>query len=713
MSQKRSRAAYEADSQAVESHFVVFGTPLPVTDSHTRDDGSYVPIHKQEVRDAQGRRRLHGAFTGGWSAGYFNTVGSKEGWTPATFVSSRQARHADHAPKKSQQRPEDFMDEEDLADVAEAEKIQTANAFAGIGGVEGATLENSGLMDLVHPRGDTMGFSLLRKMGWRDGQGIGPKVRRAARLHHTQPAASSVDTHLFAPDDVVLMGMARKVDRAGLGNDRKDRELRGESTPPRTYQDVEEDTRPNGHTTTESTAAILSVPFKNPKKRVQRGGIGIGVLNDTGSDDDDDPYSMGPRISFNRTLGSDKSKKSKSHARALTANPALGAKLTFTSKRGTGVGLAKCRDGLPPLPGFSLSSETYSTSQGDVVFPPPLVPRDWTPRGLSEKSAPPPTAAPMLSGAAQVAGLDPKSRAAALGEVQLPGKSVFDFMSADARARVAAASGKSNLPAAKSEIPSGYSVSAEQRLKEGIQELPRLEKETAIAAIARGRNAGAPYADNEAKQSRYRTYLEHVAYGSDLPMRPADMTVNEFVKELGEFYGCARLFKPLTGFMASRFTAASTTSLSGSHSTADTQEGATRRAPPESTDPVMEAAKMGVYGQMTRSTEEFYPSRLLCKRFNVRPPDHVAAAPSSTAAGTSSAAATHEAVSPGQKPAETHETRSKDERLSPSHTETASGPRATVSQLEAPVAAREEPTRPDDDVFRAIFGDSSDEDQDG
>jgi Protein of unknown function (DUF1604) len=31
------------------------------------------------ARDEKGHRRLHGAFTGGFSAGYFNTVGSKEG----------------------------------------------------------------------------------------------------------------------------------------------------------------------------------------------------------------------------------------------------------------------------------------------------------------------------------------------------------------------------------------------------------------------------------------------------------------------------------------------------------------------------------------------------------------------------------------------------------------------------------------------------------
>lgn len=33
----------------------------------------------QYVLDKQGRRRFHGAFTGGFSAGYYNTVGSKEG----------------------------------------------------------------------------------------------------------------------------------------------------------------------------------------------------------------------------------------------------------------------------------------------------------------------------------------------------------------------------------------------------------------------------------------------------------------------------------------------------------------------------------------------------------------------------------------------------------------------------------------------------------
>lgn len=37
------------------------------------------------VTDEQGRRRFHGAFTGGFSAGYYNTVGSKEGMLDFIF----------------------------------------------------------------------------------------------------------------------------------------------------------------------------------------------------------------------------------------------------------------------------------------------------------------------------------------------------------------------------------------------------------------------------------------------------------------------------------------------------------------------------------------------------------------------------------------------------------------------------------------------------
>ena len=48
MASKRSRTAFEADLKHKESPYAFYGTPLPPLDDHARDDGSYVPVWKQE-----------------------------------------------------------------------------------------------------------------------------------------------------------------------------------------------------------------------------------------------------------------------------------------------------------------------------------------------------------------------------------------------------------------------------------------------------------------------------------------------------------------------------------------------------------------------------------------------------------------------------------------------------------------------------------------
>lgn len=55
-----------------QSDSIFLGTPSSAL-------SEFAPVWKQEARDERGRKRFHGAFTGGFSAGYFNTVGSKEG----------------------------------------------------------------------------------------------------------------------------------------------------------------------------------------------------------------------------------------------------------------------------------------------------------------------------------------------------------------------------------------------------------------------------------------------------------------------------------------------------------------------------------------------------------------------------------------------------------------------------------------------------------
>ncbi|KAB5583300.1 hypothetical protein GE09DRAFT_985801 [Coniochaeta sp. 2T2.1] len=705
MSYKRSRANFEADLTAQQSPFVLFGTPLPPLDPDVRDDGSYVPVWKQEVRDERGRKRLHGAFTGGWSAGYFNTVGSKEGWTPSTFVSSR----ANRARKDDvQQRPEDYMDEEDLKDAEEARTIETNAAFAGLGSTEDHVSRQDGLMGLFRVQGETIGTKLLRKMGWKDGQGVGPKVRRRARLDiKSAGTGDKGDTFLFAPENVGMIRFTRKTDRKGLGYEGESRIGRKISAAPSEDGDDEDGIGSLGRP---GQKPLLGKSKKSDTKR--KGGIGIGVLNDTGSDDED-PYEIGPRISYNRVIGGDKKKKK---AATTAINPAVKAKPTFLPNRAAlkrvALGVRRCHDGRLPLDGFVSGREPDSlTSEinAEGKYPPPEIPPGW-------KSSKLPTTADgkentyiSPADAAKASSLDPKARAALLGENQLPGKSVFDFLSASARDRLVAVTGKQNLPQAKGEVPEGYNLTGAQKTQEVLNQVPQLEKETAIAAISRG--ASGPYSEDDAKRSRYRAYLEFQAgYGKGLPSRPPGMSLDDWLKEFYEFHNCARIFKPMTGFMASRFT----TSTSGSKISSGSQKLEDKdllaKPPEKPKDPAEEAARLGMFGHMTRSVADFYPGRLLCKRFGVRPPAHVQPDEGESGRSTPTAPPGFEAYGTESRPA------SRPLAIENAPAEEAAVAERKVSAVAAPVidASRNdalEGKRAGEEVFKAIFGDSDDDEE--
>lgn len=104
-----------------------------VIEEDTKEDEKkkFVPEWQQKVTDEQGRRRFHGAFTGGFSAGYYNTVGSAEGWAPKQFVSSRKKRAAQTKDMAGavQQKPSDFMDEEDLEQFGLVEGLVAREGF--------------------------------------------------------------------------------------------------------------------------------------------------------------------------------------------------------------------------------------------------------------------------------------------------------------------------------------------------------------------------------------------------------------------------------------------------------------------------------------------------------------------------------------------------------------------------------------------------------
>ena len=64
---------------------------------------------KTQARDSKGSKKLHGAFTGGFVAGYRNTVGSEAGWTPINAVSTKEKPYT-----HKKQTILDFMDDEDM-----------------------------------------------------------------------------------------------------------------------------------------------------------------------------------------------------------------------------------------------------------------------------------------------------------------------------------------------------------------------------------------------------------------------------------------------------------------------------------------------------------------------------------------------------------------------------------------------------------------------
>ncbi|KAK2613057.1 hypothetical protein QQS21_000986 [Conoideocrella luteorostrata] len=708
MSYKRSRTAFEAD---VHAPFALFGTPLP-DENDARDDGSYLPVWKQDVRDEKGRKRLHGAFTGGWSAGYFNTVGSKEGWTPSTFVSSRTNRKKDDAASATtQQRAEEYMDDEDMADAAEAQTIQTSGAFAGLGSSNLEERSTGGIMGLLRSSGDTKGSQLLRKMGWKDGQGIGPKIRRSARLEVAKSAAAPEDkVYMFAPDDAQMIEFVRKTDKQGLGHRGGTRLQSLGKNGGSGNEGSDEDDSAQG---TKNGFSLFSANKK--KTKTERGAFGVGVLNDTGSDEED-PYEMGPNIKYNRVMGDDKKKKKKVKA---AVNPSLQKAPVYLPKAArAGHSIRRCHDGRLPLDGFVLAKVMEDLAALLSQYAPPAVPDGWKSKRDPSIARGDTSAYTSTADAAKASALDPRSRAALLGEKALPGKSVFDFISSSARDQLAAVSGNMNLPPGLGELPEGQSPLSESAKRQRLwDEVSKLDEPTAAAALSR--ISSGPYADNEAKRDRYRKYLLSQANPKHqpIPEKTPRTTDQDYIREMNEFYNCARIFKPMTGFMASRFTTSKTVlnpssgeiSNDGANGNQNNRD-LLSKPEPKSTNPAEEAAKMGMFGTMTRSVEDFYPTRLLCKRFNVRAPEHSRPHHEAENAAVSTAASDGRNMSARSAPIPT---------VSAAAPTTTPGeeprPQALVAPLQQAVIVNPEKNdavegkAANAEVLRAIFGDSDDE----
>uniref|UniRef100_T1JTS5 G patch domain-containing protein n=1 Tax=Tetranychus urticae TaxID=32264 RepID=T1JTS5_TETUR len=149
-----------------EDEEFVYGTPLPPLEDN--ENASKKPELDLTVRDWKGRRRFHGAFTGGFSAGYFNTVGTEKGWIPSQYVSKKEERWDKKLVKS---KPEDFMDDEDFSLFGIApKKVHTKDdfkgpqteAFAGLRDPKASLTDV--LRDIIKPTTQSIGVRLFTAM---------------------------------------------------------------------------------------------------------------------------------------------------------------------------------------------------------------------------------------------------------------------------------------------------------------------------------------------------------------------------------------------------------------------------------------------------------------------------------------------------------------------------------------------------------------------
>ncbi|VDP89023.1 unnamed protein product [Echinostoma caproni] len=169
--------------------------------------GKHRPVptaYEQRVLNEKGRpMRFHGAFTGGFSAGYFNTVGSKEGFKPRSFHSSRKDRSREADERQMVQRPEDFMDDEDFGEFGIApRRIRMAHGFddthvrdsikAALGGQSLIPVSSEFLKNLIVPSKGPLAERLLRRMGWRDSTAVLESEETWNQLDESDVSSSKV-----------------------------------------------------------------------------------------------------------------------------------------------------------------------------------------------------------------------------------------------------------------------------------------------------------------------------------------------------------------------------------------------------------------------------------------------------------------------------------------------------------------------------------------
>ncbi|XP_076764140.1 G patch domain-containing protein 1 [Xylocopa sonorina] len=628
-------------SDSDDENYVAFGAPLEPIDEDNVPRKKPMTIEDQYAYDVQGRRRFHGAFTGGFSAGYFNTVGTRDGWRPQQFKSSRSSKA-----EGITQRPEDFMDEEDTSEFGIAPTgIRATEDYVDRGqrGTkrERVARDNTGpipgtpvLKELLKPVRETVGITLLKKMGWKPGQGVGSRLtkkekakikRRNERMKGTEKRSMRASSEsnsedsgddygsvTFAPDDYEPFRCNPKDNYFGIG-----------------YSGLDRRTVLSGHVNLFDTPAF-SVQDKNKKLSIHGQAFGVGAFEA----DDDDIYEKEDMSRYDFSLGPERKTKSRWS--------------DDTSSRNSSSNW---------LEGFTLTKHKLEQKK---IFPPPELPKNFVPVHAVRKSRfyPPIENVPRAIENGKRKDLTAADRARILEDshnvkkpfethpnsvpsvasnlisktLNLHGKQQVEERQIEENQRAKAAtswmeklsvqsfvkggivgSGKDSEGSLKKleEFRDSVSTSDEQTSANNN----RLEEDTAKKSGAK------PFLSDPDKQRRFEQYLVYAKNGEKSKLesiQPLSMTEWDREHERIEFEQASRLFEhSMNNYMSNKFIPVSdstTSEISGKYN----QE-----------DEMKQAVKMKMFGKLTRERMEWKPASIVCKRFNIPEPKVGCAQPES------------------------------------------------------------------------------------
>lgn len=498
---------------------------------------------------------------------------------------------------------------------------------------------------------DTVGVTLLKKMGWRPGQGIGPRVTKREKTrtrrnnekmkiygcslpneHEKSAESGSSDseedssTILFAPDDYEPFLCNPKDNYFGIGYSGLDR-------------------RPvlSGHVNLFDTPAF-NVQEKSKKLSIRGQAFGVGAFEV----DDEDIYQRDDMSRYDFALGPDSKSKSR------------------WSKNEPETSRDNCLEGFQSAKAAKLERKK--------IFEPPELPRDFKPIHAVRKSRfyPPIENVDRASDDGRRKGLgrhdlDARSRAVILGDSPTPILQSEKSSPSDPKGSQVASNiitrtlnlhGKERTEerrlqesrlstnAAGAAATWLEKLNAQSFVKGGVEgsdpgvegSLKKLEDfRSAVAEETSSRRCAKPFVTDPEKQKRFEKFIELSDKGEKEKLsglQPLSMTEWEREHEREEFEQASRLFERSSGSEEASKSEYLKRYGDGSSSMGEkfVVTGAEEAAPSVAKtldDRMKDAARMKLFGKLTRQRDLWQPASLVCKRFNIPEPRTGCAKPES------------------------------------------------------------------------------------